>query len=217
MQWFIRNYRFMQSIRTTVAAVGLVLASLAIAQTQDPTLYLANLRAQNGITSSGTGTAALQLSADETSAVVSFSYSNLTSGVTGAHIHGPADPGQRGGILFDFDTTTPEPDGTYLWILAPTGDLSIADIVNAIKAGRTYLNIHTENFPSGEFSGWFNLSTGTQGQSPPAPTPPPPLASGTPTPQDAARFLSQATFGPTNDLITKVQNEGFDSFLEEQF
>jgi uncharacterized protein (DUF1800 family) len=54
-------------------------------------------------------------------------------------------------------------------------------------------------------------------QNPPAPTPPPALASGTPTPEDAARFLSQATFGPTTALISKVQNEGFDAFLDEQF
>jgi uncharacterized protein (DUF1800 family) len=173
------------------------------------------LRAQDGVTSSGSGTAALQLSADETSAVISFSYSNLTSGVTGTHIHGPADPGQSAGILFDIDTAIVQPDGTYLWTFAPTGDNTVADIVDAIKAGRTYLNIHTETFPSGEISGWFNLSTGAQ--NPPAPTPPPALASGTPTPQDAARFLSQATFGPTTDLISKVQNEGFDAFLEEQF
>jgi len=173
------------------------------------------LRAQDGVTSSGSGTAALQLSADETSAVISFSYSNLTSAVTGTHVHGPADPGQSAGILFDIDTAIAQPDGTYLWTFAPTGNNSVADIVNAIKAGRTYLNIHTETFPSGEISGWFNLSTGAQ--NPPAPTPPPALGSGTPTPQDAARFLSQATLGPTTDLISKVQNEGFDAFLEEQF
>ena len=210
-----RNYRFIQPIRATIAAISIILVSLAIAQTEEPTLYLALLRAQDGITSSGSGTAALQLSADETSAVISFSYSNLTSAVTGTHVHGPADPGQSGGILFDIDTATPQPDGTYLWTFVPTGDNSVADIVNAIKAGRTYLNIHTETFPSGEISGWFNLSTGAQ--NPPTPTPPPALASGTPTPQDAARFLSQATFGPTAALISKVQNQGFDAFLDEQF
>src|SRR5439155_5007419 len=42
-------------------------------------------------------------------------------------------------------------------------------------------------------------------------------ASGTPSPQDAARFLSQATFGATDELISQVQNEGFDAFLSEQF
>jgi hypothetical protein len=91
MQWFIRNYRFIQSIRTTVASVSIVLASLAIAQTQDSTLYIAQLRAQNGVNSSGSGTATLRLSGDETSAIVAFSYSNLTSPITGLHIHGPAD------------------------------------------------------------------------------------------------------------------------------
>jgi endo-chitodextinase len=215
MQWFIRNYRFIQSIRTTVASVSIVLASLAIAQTQDSTLYIAQLRAQNGVNSSGSGTATLRLSGDETSAIVAFSYSNLTSPITGLHIHGPADPGQSAGILFDVDSATPESDGTYLWVIAPTGAYTVADIVEAIKSGRTYLNIHTATYPAGEISGWFNLSTGSQIT--PVPTPPPPLASGTPTPQDAGRFLSQATFGATDALISQVQTEGFDAFLNEQF
>jgi uncharacterized protein (DUF1800 family) len=34
---------------------------------------------------------------------------------------------------------------------------------------------------------------------------------------DAARFLEQATFGPTVDLITHVQQVGFEAFLDEQF
>jgi uncharacterized protein (DUF1800 family) len=211
----VQGIDFTKLIRAVVAAVSLVLSSLGIAQTESPTLYLANLRAQSGISSSGSGTAALQLAADETSAVVFFTYSNLTSGVTGAHVHGPADPGQSGSILFDIDTAPVQPDGTYLWVFAPTGDLSVADIVNAIKTGRTYLNIHTETFPGGEISGWFSLSTGSQ--DPPTPTPPPALASGSPTPEDAARFLSQATFGPTSALIANVQSVGFDAFLDEQF
>ena len=182
-----RTDRFIKPVLAIVAAVSFFLTSLAIAQTGEPTLFLAQLRAQDGITSSGLGTAALQLSADETSAVISFSYSNLTSAVTATHVHGPANPGQSGGILFDIDTAIVQPDGTYLWIFAPTGNLAVADIVDAIKTGRTYLNIHTETFPSGEISGWFNLSSSSP--DPPAPTPPPALASGTPTPQDAVRFF----------------------------
>ena len=34
---------------------------------------------------------------------------------------------------------------------------------------------------------------------------------------DAIRFLEQATFGPTPDLITHVQQVGFEAFLDEQF
>jgi uncharacterized protein (DUF1800 family) len=34
---------------------------------------------------------------------------------------------------------------------------------------------------------------------------------------DAARFLNQSTFGPTNALLTQVQKNGFASFLTQQF
>ena len=179
------------------------------------TLYITQLRPQSNTTSQGSGTATLRLSADETYAIISFDYSNLSSPISGIHIHGPADPGQTGGIIFDVDAATPQPDGTLIWVFAQTGSNSIADIVAAIKSGRTYFNIHTSNTPTGEISGFFNLSSGAQVA--PVPTPPPALASGTPSPADAGRFLSQATFGGNDALIAKLQGQGFDAFLDDQF
>ncbi|MFN2475888.1 MAG: DUF1800 family protein [Chthoniobacterales bacterium] len=184
-------------------------------QADGSTLFISQLRAQGTTQSLGSGTATLRLSADETYAVISFDYTNLSSAVTGMHIHGPADPGQSGGIIFDVDTARPQPNGSYVWVFAPTGANSVADLVAAIKAGRTYFNIHTSSFPTGEISGFFNLSTG--GQTAPVPTPPPALASGNPSAVDAARFLRQATFGATEAQIAKVQTQGFDAFLNEQF
>jgi uncharacterized protein (DUF1800 family) len=184
-------------------------------QADGSTLYVTSLRPQGTANSQGSGTATLRLSADETYAIFSFDYSNLTGPITGMHIHGPADPGQTGGILFDVDSATPQPDGTYIWVFAQTGSNTIADIVAAIKAGRTYFNIHTAAFPTGEISGFFHLSTG--GQTAPVPTPPPALPGGTPTVADAGRFLSQSTFGATDALITKVQSQGYDGFLNDQF
>ncbi|MDQ6626593.1 MAG: DUF1800 family protein [Verrucomicrobiota bacterium] len=184
-------------------------------QADGSTLFISQLRAQGTTQSLGSGTATLRLSADETYAVITFDYTNLSSAVTGMHIHGPADPGQSGGILFDVDTTMPQANGSYVWVFAQTGANSVADIVAALKAGRTYFNIHTSSFPTGEISGFFNLSTG--GQTAPVPTPPPALASGNPSAVDAERFLRQATFGATDALIAKVQSQGFDSFLSEQF
>ncbi|MDP9004753.1 MAG: DUF1800 family protein [Verrucomicrobiota bacterium] len=184
-------------------------------QADGSTLYVTSLRPQGAATSQGSGTATLRLSADETYAIFSFDYSNLTGPITGMHIHGPADPGQSGGILFDVDSATPQPNGTYIWVFAQTGSNSIADIIAAIKAGRTYFNVHTAAYPTGEINGFFHLSTG--GQTAPVPTPPPALPGGTPTVADAGRFLSQATFGANDALITKVQNQGFDAFLNEQF
>jgi hypothetical protein len=184
-------------------------------QDDGSTLFLADLRPQGTATTQGYGSATLRLSADGNSAILSFQYSNLTGPITGMHIHGPADPGTSGGILFDVDAATPQPDGTYIWIITPVGGTSVADIIDAINSGRVYFNIHTAAYPSGEITGWFHLARG--GQVAPTPTPAPPLATGTPTPQDAGRFLSQATFGATGALLTQVQQQGFDAFLNQQF
>jgi len=42
-------------------------------------------------------------------------------------------------------------------------------------------------------------------------------ASAGPTFEEAVRFIEQATFGPTPDLIAHVQDVGFDAFISEQF
>ncbi len=178
-------------------------------QADGSTLYLTSLRPQGTANSQGSGTASLRLSADETYAIFSFEFSNLTGPVTGMHIHGPT------GILFDVDTAIPQPDGTYIWVITQVGSFTVADIIAALKAGQLYFNIHTAAYPSGEISGFFHLSTGAQVA--PVPTPPPPLPSGTPTVADAGRFLSQATFGATDALIATVQSQGFDAFLNQQF
>lgn len=174
------------------------------------TLYISQMRAQAGSTSLGSGTATLRLAADQTSATISFSYSNLSGPITGMHVHA-----SDGTILFDLDATTPQPDGTYIWIFQPVGTFSVADIIAMIQSGKTYLNLHTALYPKGEIKGFFNLSSGAQVA--PVPTPPPPLATGTPSITDAARFLSQATFGPTDESIAHVQQVGFDAWLNEQF
>ena len=174
------------------------------------TLYLAQLRPESGVASSGSGVSTLRLSADQTQAAVSFQYSNLTSAVSGIAIYS-AD----GQLLFDVSASLAQPDGSYIWIFKPRGTYSVADIVKLIKNGQVSFVIQTSGHPAGELSGAYNLSTG--GQTAPVPTPAPPLAGGTPTPSDAARFVSQSTFGATDALIAQVQSQGFEQFLNEQF
>ena len=179
-------------------------------QSDGSILYLAQLRPQGSASSQGSGTSTLRLAADEKSAIVNFSYSNLTGPITSIHIHA-AD----GSILFDLDDVEPQPDGSLIWVFSQVGSFSVADILNQIKTGQAYLNIHTAQYPNGEIKGFFNLSSG--GQTAPVPTPPPALPGGPPTAAAAGRFLSQATFGPTEALIAQVQSQGYESFLEEQF
>ena len=179
-------------------------------QADGSTLYLAQLRPQSGVVSSGSGTSTLRLAADGLSAVVAFQYSNLSSPVSGIAIYS-----SDGQLLYDISASMPQPDGSYIWIFKPRGTFSVADIVNAIKTGQLSFQIQTSAHPAGELTGAYNLSTA--GQSAPTPSPAPPLPSGPPTASDAGRFLSQATFGASDALIAQVQSQGYDAFLNAQF
>ena len=79
-------------------------------------------------------------------------------------------------------------------------------MVNALTTGNTYINVHTQQYPAGEIRGQFLLATGSQTFTPPPA--PPALPPGPPTQSDAARFLTQATFGPTLTDITNLTNGG---------
>ncbi len=179
-------------------------------QADGSTLYLAQLRPPGGVVSGASGTATLRLAADGKSAIVTFNFTNLSSPMSGVHIDS-----STGELLYDVASATPRPDGSYNWVFAPHGTYTVADIIAELMSGKLSFVIQTAAHPAGELTGSFHLSSGAQ--SIPIPTPPPALASGTPSPQDACRFLAQSTFGPTSALITQVQQKGFDGFLNTQF
>lgn len=184
--------------------------------TPPPKLFTAYMRPEGSAVTPGSGFATLMLSGDETYAVLKANYSNLTTPEVAKHIHGPAGPAANAGILFDIDTAEyNEADQSWRWDIVQVGTHTPADVVAAIKSGNTYINIHSSQYPSGEIRGQFVLSTGSQTFTPPPA--PPALPGGPPTSQDAARFLQQATFGPTSAEITRVTQIGFDAWLNEQF
>jgi uncharacterized protein (DUF1800 family) len=174
------------------------------------TLFLASLTPQIGAASSGSGSASLTLTKDQTAAVLRYSYSGLTGPITSQHIHGP-----DGAILFDLDTTAPQADGSRVWRIQPVGTYDTAKILSSLRDGECYLNLHTAAFPSGEIKGFLRQTSGSQTFTPPPP--PPALPGGTPTSQDAARFLFQATYGPRPGEVEALQQQGFGSWLDQQF
>jgi hypothetical protein len=180
-------------------------------------LYSANMVAQSGAISSGVGSATLRLSADGSQAVLRYSHSGLSAPVTAKHIHADTYLGKnpQGQIIFDIDTATPEPDGSYIWQIAPSGPLTAADIVEIIKQGKSYINIHSVNYPAGEINGHFGLAAGTARFTPP----PPPLAwvKDHANSNAAARFLNQATFGASPADIKAVRSLGYEGWINKQF
>jgi len=172
-------------------------------------LLIATLTPQSGAVSLGTGRATLLLAADEQTAVLRYTFSNLSTTMTGAHIHAP-----DGQIIFDLDDATPEADGSMTWTIVAAGSWTRPQILAALRAGQCYLNLHTVNYPNGEIKGFFRIANGSITFTPPAA--PPPLPSGPPTANDAARFLTQATYGPTPEAITALQSQGFPAWITAQ-
>lgn len=183
------------------------------------TLYVASLSAQGDAQTNGTGGATLQLSDDETHAIIRFNYSNLTGPLTQHHVH--ADP--SGEIIFDMDELMGgsfiQPDGSYYWNIVPTGTFTTAaSIVQVIKDGAAYLNIHTALNPAGEIRGNFAIASGSQVFN--APDAPPAAPTSAANDDEAARFLIQATYGSTTADITALRNGTFptyESWIEDQF
>ena len=75
------------------------------------------------------------------------SYDGLTSEITGAHLHGPADASSTAGVIFALTTT-----GGQSGMFSGTSVLSNSDL-NAFLAGNTYLNVHTSTNGLGEIRG----------------------------------------------------------------
>jgi len=97
----------------------------------------------------------------------------------------------------------------------PVGTLSAADIVEIIREGKASLNIHSVSFPAG------NSAAISRSQTAPRFSPRPrclrPGRTTTPIPAPPARFLQQATFGPSPTDIRSVRSLGYAGWINHQF
>ncbi len=169
-------------------------------------LFVSNLRAlPNATTSTAYGTATVQLAPDEKSAFVNVTFSNLSSPEVVAHL------AIDGNYVFNL------PQGQVsnaFWNFAPVGTYTTADLIAALKAGRVTVSIDTAMFPVGELGGGFVKSSGSAAFN--APAAPPAMDLSRLTPKDAARFLTQATFGPTQPEIDALMTKGYNAWINEQ-
>jgi uncharacterized protein (DUF1800 family) len=185
------------------------------------TLYVATMLSQNGAVTKGVGSSTLRLSQDEKSAVMTYSYRNLTGPITSQHIHTDPYLNHPSTIIYDIDTpSTPgdgvQVDGSYKWTISAVGTLSQADIVEIIKQGKAYVNLHTAMYPAGEIRGNYTLASGSRTFTPPPA--PPQWVNDSNTDAGAARFLAQAAFGASAaDIAALKAMPGYEAWIDDQF
>src|SRR5262245_34149972 len=102
------------------------------------------------VVSAGTGTGTVLLNAAETQITVNMNFSGLGTPAILGHIHGPADPTQNAGVLFDFAAFVPH--ATSGAIPVQTFAITPAQLAD-LKAGLYYFNVHSETFQGGEIRG----------------------------------------------------------------
>jgi hypothetical protein len=128
-------------------AGALLSAAFAAGALAATTMYKADLKGSQEVPvndSKATGNA--ELSYDPASKKLSWkvTYSGLTGAATGAHIHGPADPGKEAPVVIKFEKSASPIEGS-----ATLTDAQAADL----QSGKWYVNVHTAEHKSGEIRG----------------------------------------------------------------
>ena len=182
-------------------------------------LLVAYLRPRAGVSSLGSGLASIRLAGDNTLGSVVVSFSNLKAAASAAQILSVG-----GGTLL---SVPPFAYGGMNWPIAAsqqyTSDQALLD---ALLAGELSFVVFTSAATGGEIGANFiPVSGSTEFQMPPPPAPVVTLA-GEQLDREIARFLTQATFGPTmadiEGMRLRVQAHGgnriaaFGEWIDEQ-
>ncbi len=106
------------------------------------------------ISNSTTGTGVVSISNDWNTLSVDVSYANFEGTITGAHIH-QAETGSNGEVVINLTDFIDEDNQTIRANITAEGGLN-SDVIQAIMSGGAYVNIHSEENPSGETRGQIN-------------------------------------------------------------
>jgi hypothetical protein len=139
------------SRRTLLATVSLVWAGSTIVALAAPTSFkvpLTGAQQVPGVQTSGKGEADMTYDPATHELTWSVTYSGLSSAVTMAHFHGPAAEGKNGPPVIWL--TKKE----AAWSSPIKGQATLtADQATQLMSGQWYINVHTQDHPSGEVRG----------------------------------------------------------------
>lgn len=169
--------------------------------TEESRLFFGNMMAEGNAITSANGTAVIRLSGDNSFGRVDYTFSNLTTVQTAAHIH-YANP-DSGPIIFSFPLGQIE-DERWDIEAAFTASTDQA-MLDSLFAGRLYINVHSQSYVDGEIRTTMRLTEGSTEMQPPPPAPPIEALSGADLKRDISRFLTQASFGPTVESVAELE------------
>ncbi|MEO5712697.1 MAG: DUF1800 family protein [Luteolibacter sp.] len=198
------------------ATTGGILPGYALSPWDNPptttvpgTIYVTNLQGVDGLSGiTATGGAFLRVNGN--AAVIQLHHNGLSSGITSRRI-------VKGSATTLFDLTGQDrnypalktTDGGYTWNM---GTSDLADLEN----GLIRIVISTTNHPTGEISGTFGKTAGSQ-TAPAVPSYPAWSDLHATSDADNSRFLTQATFGPSLTDMADVKNTGYRAWIDNQF
>jgi hypothetical protein len=155
--------RLLSAVLLSVLLITLGTAALADAPDR---AFMARLSAEApGVTTEAWGHAVFNLSDDGTVLRYRLIVHNLYD-VSMAHIH-VAPPGENGPVAVwlypsappaqpipgRFDGVLGQGTITDANLVGPLADMTLADLLDAMSAGNTYVNVHTAQYPCGEIRG----------------------------------------------------------------
>ncbi len=146
---------------------ALLLGSSAASQVETYSVELSSAQEVPTVASPGTGSATVTLDVGTGALTVTGGYNGLNGGAVAAHIHGATVglPGRRGrnvGVLVSLSQT-----GGTSGSISGSATLTPAEVA-VVRAGLSYVNLHTSAHPGGELRGQIDSIPGTG--SPGAPT-----------------------------------------------
>lgn len=180
-------------------------------------LFVGTFIPQGSATTSASGFATVILNGSNTAARISTTFNGLTTpqlAIDGSHVHyhnGGSGPVATGTVVYgDPDGLPPGQLVEFPWTLRNVAGLTGQQVLDALfqkDGNKLYINVHTDRYASGEIRADLARVTGSvEFVEPPAAPALENLTSLDDVRRDCARFLTQATFGPTQAEIDALYN-----------
>jgi len=185
-------------------------ASLTIDDAAD-ILYVAQLRSSPGLKSAGKGVASVRKSGNALTSRTSLSFGGLSAAQTVAEIYHSTNQGLGGPTVFTFP---PGQVPALNWDFAASADMDREEILQALAGGMLWVRVTTASAVGAEITGQLLATPGWQTMPPVEPVPPSPTHASTA--GEAARFLTQATYGPTEASLVYLTGNAYATWIDAQ-